>query len=345
MVTYDELIKSLNVLLVDDDEDFVNIAYLYLKSKGYNVDVVNNGKEAIEIIKQEKHQIVLLDYFMPEVSGEDVVVEVRKFNQEVVIIIQTGFAGQKPPIDTMQRLNIQNYHDKTEGMDKLNLELISAVKIFNQQNQIAISKYKSNAISKLISSIVLNIKSSLMSIGAGLEITNMIISESKSDVGLDNIAKLGNFYENNKTNLEKIDKVLTAIIKETNNSDQDIMSDGEITEVVNLILSNELKQKGVNFNTRISLRANSYITGNVNDIIFIICEIIFKLTKISDPKANITFTLTEDEKDWYFIVESSEIQKISNNDLYILKNIILSIKNVDLINETDNIKILLKKTV
>jgi len=335
MITYDELIKSLNVLLVDDDEDFVNIAYLYLKAKGYNVDVVNNGKEAIEIIKTEKHQIVLLDYFMPEVSGEDVVTEVRKFNQEVVIIIQTGFAGQKPPIDTMQRLNIQNYHDKTEGMDKLNLELISAVKIFNQQNQITISKYKTNAISKLISSIVLNIKSSLMSIGAGLEITNMIISESKSEVGLDNIAKLGNFYENNKTNLEKIDKVLTAIIKETNES--------EISEVVNLILSNELKQKGVNFNSRISLRANSYITGSVNDIIFIICEIIFKLVKISGTGANITFTLTEDELDWYFIVESPEIGKLSNNDLYILKNIILSLKNVELVKEEDNVKILLKK--
>ena len=345
MITYDELIKSLNVLLVDDDEDFVNIANIYLKSKGYNVDVVNNGAEAIEIIKKEKHQIVLLDYFMPNLSGEDVVVEVRKFNQEVVIIMQTGFAGQKPPIDTMQRLNIQNYHDKTEGMDKLNLELISAVKIFNQQNQIAISKYKSNAISKLISSIVLNIKSSLMSIGAGLEITNMIISESKSDVGLDNIAKLGDFYENNKTNLEKIDKVLTAIIKETNANDEDIMSDSEITEIVNLILSNELKQKGIKFNTRVSLRATSYITGNVNDIIFIICEIIFKLTKTIDPETCITFTLTEDELDWYFIVESCEIEKLSNNDLFLLKNIVLSIKNVGLIKEENSIKILLKKTV
>ncbi|MDD2376175.1 MAG: response regulator [Clostridia bacterium] len=345
MITYDELIKNINVLLVDDDEDFVNIANIYLKSKGYNVDVVDNGAEAIEIIKQEKHQIVLLDYFMPNLSGEDVVVEVRKFNQEVVIIMQTGFAGQKPPIDTMQRLNIQNYHDKTEGMDKLNLELISAVKIFNQQNQIAISKYKSNAISKLISSIVLNIKSSLMSIGAGLEITNMIISESKSDVGLDNIAKLGNFYENNKTNLEKIDKVLTAIIREINESDQDIMSDSEITEVINLILSNELKQKGVDFNTRVSLRASSYITGNVNDIIFIICEIIFKLIKMSIATSSITFTLTEDELEWYFIVESNEIEKISNNDLYILKNVILSIRNVDLIEEKNTIKILLKKKV
>ena len=345
MITYDELIKNLNILLVDDDEDFVNIAYMYLKAKGYNVDVVNNGMDAIEIIKKENHQIVLLDYFMPNLSGEDVVAEVRKFNQEVVIIIQTGFAGQKPPIDTMQRLNIQNYHDKTEGMDKLNLELISAVKIFNQQNEISISKYKSNAISKLISSIVLNIKSSLMSIGAGLEITNMIISESKSDVGLDNIAKLGNFYENNKTNLEKIDKVLTAIIKETNNNDQDIMSDNEITEIINLILANELKLKGINFSTKISLRSSSYITGNVNEIIFIICEIIFKLTKTSEKPSSISFILTEDEKYWYFNIESSEIEKLSNNQLYILKNIILSIRNVDLKNDNKSIKILLKKVV
>ncbi|MDF2865995.1 MAG: response regulator receiver modulated diguanylate cyclase [Clostridia bacterium] len=343
MITYDELIKNLNVLLVDDDEDFINIACMYLKSKGYNIDVVNNGKDAIETLKQEKHQIVLLDYFMPDISGEDVVVEVRKFNQEVVIIMQTGFAGQKPPIDTMQRLNIQNYHDKTEGMDKLNLELISAVKIFNQQNEIAISKYKSNAIGKLISSIVLNIKSNLMSIGAGLEITNMIINEARSEVGLENIAKLGGFYETNKESLEKIDKVLTAIIKETNSGNEEVMSDAEIIEVINLILINELKQKGIKFASKVSLRTNSYITGNVNDIVFIICEIIFKLIKVSENESAISFTLTEDEMDWYFIVESDQIKKISNNDLYLLKNIVLSIKNANLIKEENSIKILLKK--
>jgi CheY-like chemotaxis protein len=343
MVTYDELIKNLNILLVDDDEDFVNIAYVYLKSKGYNVDVVDNGTEAIEIIKTEKYQIVLLDYFMPGISGEDVVKEVRKYNQEVVIIMQTGFAGQKPPIDTMQRLNIQNYHDKTEGMDKLNLELISAVKIFNQQNEIAVSKYKSNAIGKLISSIVSNIKTNLMSIGAGLEITNMIINEAKNDVGLDNIVKLGGFYENNKSNLEKIDKVLTAILKETNSNNEEVMSDSEIAEVVNLILINELKQKGINFSSKVSLRVNSYITGNINDIIFIICEIIFKIAKISEAGSSITFTLTEDEEYWYFIVESDGIEKLINNELFIFKNIVLSINNTSLVKEDGIIKILLKK--
>ncbi len=343
MITYDELIKNLNILLVDDDEDFVNIAYMYLKSKGYNVDVVDNGNEAIEIIKKENHQIVLLDYFMPGMSGEDVVKEVRTFNQEVVIIMQTGFAGQKPPIDTMQRLNIQNYHDKTEGMDKLNLELISAVKIFNQQNEIAVSKFKSNAIGKLISSIVTNIKSNLMSIGAGLEITNMIIKEAKSDIGLDNITKLDSFYETNKTNLEKIDKVLTAIMKETTSNSEEVMSDSEVKEMIELILNSELKQKSIKFSTKVSLRNNSYLTGNINDIIFVICEIIFKTIKVAEEQSSITFTLTEDETCWYFIVESKEIDKLKNNEIFLLKNIVLSINNTSLIKEDSSIKILLKK--
>ena len=343
MITYDELIKNLNILLVDDDEDFINIADIYLKAKNYNVDIVHNGKEAIETIKKEKHQIVLLDYFMPDISGEDVVTEVRKFNQEVIIIMQTGFAGQKPPIDTMQRLNIQNYHDKTEGMDKLNLELISAVKIFNQQNQIAVSKFKSNAIGKLINSIVLNIKSNIMSISAGIETTNMIINDSTTAVNLDDISKLKGFYESNKANLEKIDNVLNVIIKETTSGDEDIMTDKEIAEMISLILNTELKRKSTIFNQKIALRTNSYITGNVNDIVFVICEIIFKLIKLSDSGLKVSFTLTEDENYWYFIIDSENINALSNNEIFFFKNVVLSIKNTSLVKEANDIKILLKK--
>lgn len=343
MITYEELIKNLNVLLVDDDEDFINIADIYLKAKNYNVDIVHNGKEAIETIKKEKHQIVLLDYFMPDISGEDVVKEVRKFNQEVIIIMQTGFAGQKPPIDTMQRLNIQNYHDKTEGMDKLNLELISAVKIFNQQNQIAVSKFKSNAIGKLINSIVLNIKSNIMSISAGIETTNMIINDSTTAVNLDDISKLKGFYESNKTNLEKIDNVLNVIVKETTSGDDDIMTDKEIVEMISLILNTELKKKSAILNQKIALRTNSYITGNVNDIVFVICEIIFKLINSSESGLKVSFTLTEDEDYWYFIIDSESVNVFSNNEIFFFKNVVLSIKNASLYKEGNDIKILLKK--
>ncbi|MEG1705803.1 MAG: response regulator [Clostridia bacterium] len=343
MLSYEELIKNLKILMVDDDEDFVNIAYVYLKAKGYNIEVVNNGPEAIEIIKKEEHQIVLLDYFMPGMSGEEVVNEVRKFNQQVIIIMQTGFSGQKPPIETMQRLNIQNYHDKTEGMDKLNLELISAVKIFNQQNEISISKYKTNAIAKLINSIGCSIKSNLMSVSAGLEITNMMLKDSKENIKLENITKLNEFYENNKISLGKIDKILTSVMKEINSTGEDIMSDAEIIEVINLILFNETRSNNINLITKAALRTNTYITGKINDVIFVICEIITRMCKIDEKKSDIIFTLTEDEDNWYFIVEGNAVGLLNDNYRYILKNIIISIQNTSLQVLENSIKIIVKK--
>lgn len=343
MTSYEELIKNLNVLLVDDDEDFINIAYVYLLSKGFKVEVINSGEEAIEVIKQRKHQIVLLDYFMPGMSGEEVVTAVREFNKEVIIIMQTGFAGQKPPIETMQKLNIQNYHDKTEGMDRLNLELISAVKILNQQNEIAISKYKSNAIGKLINSIAMDIKSNLMSIGAGIEVTNMLVCKNDKDCIEENYDKLVSFYESNKLSLEKIDKILTAIINQSTNNSEDVITDSEVVENIELIVSSELKMHGITLDTKKCLRGKSYLTGNINDSIFVVCEIIHKLAEILEKNDVISFVLTEDENNWYFKIENDKIDNMNKHDLFIFKNIVLSLKNSNIEYDLKSIVLSVKK--
>ena len=128
MRNYDELIKNIKILLADDDEDYIMMTTAFLKQVGYNVDTVTDGKQALEKLQTNDYQIALLDYFMPELNGEEVIEKIRETNKEIIIILQTGFSGQKPPIETMKRLNIQNYHDKTEGIDRLNLEIISAVK-------------------------------------------------------------------------------------------------------------------------------------------------------------------------------------------------------------------------
>jgi CheY-like chemotaxis protein len=343
MTSYEELIKNLNVLLVDDDEDFINIAYVYLLSKGFKVEVINSGEEAIEVIKKRKHQIVLLDYFMPGMSGEEVVTAVREFNKEVIIIMQTGFAGQKPPIETMQKLNIQNYHDKTEGMDRLNLELISAVKILNQQNEIAISKYKSNAIGKLINSIAVDIKSNLMSIGAGIEVTNMLVCKNDKDCIEQNYDKLVSFYESNKSSLEKIDKILTAIINQSTNNSEDVITDSEVIENIELIVSSELKIRGIKLDAKKSLRGKSYLTGSINDVLFVICEIIHKLSETLQQNDVISFVLTEDENNWYFKIENDKIDSMNKHELFIFKNIVLSIKDSNIEYDSNSIVLSVKK--
>ena len=342
MLTYEEILKSLNILLVDDDNDFVDIAEMYLMNKGYNVTVCKNGKDAIEEVKTGKYQIMLVDYFMPEVTGEDVVNEIRKFNKQLIIILQTGFSGQKPPIETMQKLNIQNYHDKTEGIDRLNLKIISAIKVSNQQNEIAAAKYKTNAIEKIISSIAAVLKSNLMNVAASMEVTNLLTSGDNVSLSANDVKIIKDAYNANKINLEKIDKVLTTLIKGSSDSNEDIFNDEEIVEIVKLIVSNDLKEKEIEFISKSSLKNKSYIKGPVADIIFIISELIIRLANISN-KEKINFVLTEDESNWYFIVESNLVEKLDLNRVVIFKNIASILKNTSFEVQKNDAKFILKK--
>jgi hypothetical protein len=44
---------------------------------------------------------------------------IRNFDSDVQIILQTGYSGEKPPRQMLQLLDIQGYHDKSEGPDRL----------------------------------------------------------------------------------------------------------------------------------------------------------------------------------------------------------------------------------
>ncbi|HEY9063106.1 MAG TPA: diguanylate cyclase [Pseudobacteroides sp.] len=108
------------ILLVDDQEDYRIVTQTLLEREGYEVYTASNGIEAIELVKQQHFDLVLLDYFMPGgMTGEEVVQEIRKFNEYIQVILQTGYSGEHPPRDMMRALDIQGYHDKSDGPEKL----------------------------------------------------------------------------------------------------------------------------------------------------------------------------------------------------------------------------------
>ena len=340
---YKELIKNIKVLLADDDEDYLLMTDSFLKQIGYNVECASDGKEAVCKLKSGNYQIALLDYFMPGLNGEEVIEEIRKDNKELIIILQTGFSGQKPPIETMQKLNIQNYFDKTEGIDRLNLELISAVKIFNQQNEIELAKYRTNTIGQLISNIAEEIKTDLLSIGAGIEVTNMMISNESSFENKEDAKKLKEFYEKNKNSLEKIDKILDALVAEIKGTEK-IFYCEDITYLISLIIKNEAKKNEVNFVIQTAIKSSKYITGNVNDAIFITCELLKKIINISTLSDKIELIFTEDEDNWILNITSSKIPELKDKDIFLLKRIISTVNDLSLeiYNDKININILKK---
>ena len=81
------------ILLIDDDEAVRNGASTYLSGLGYRVLVAEDGKQGLETHEQNADQIdlVLLDLSMPNMSGREVLRELRQLNPEVKVIIFTGY--------------------------------------------------------------------------------------------------------------------------------------------------------------------------------------------------------------------------------------------------------------
>ena len=329
MEDYEELKKYVNILLVDDDLDYIQVTSFFLKSKGYNVDIATSGSDAISKVSKGDIHIVLLDYYMPEITGEDVVNKIREFNDRIIIILQTGFAGQQPPEETLKRLNIQNYHDKSDGVEKLLLQVTSAVRIFNQQNLIELSRYRVNAIGKLVRGIAEELKAPLLSIGASMEATKTLVESIKSTAGEEAYIKINSAYTNSKNQIERIDKICKTIINQTEGDYSKIgITVGDIIDTLKLMVSNELRLSSVKLEEDLSVKKDSYIYGKIDDVIFIVCELIHKIIKVSSMDDKITLGIRESENAWYISLSNDKIQHIEKTKVFLIKSIIARMEEI-----------------
>jgi len=107
------------ILVVDDQEEVLVSVRTLLEREGHRVLTAETGARALALFKEHEIQLVLVDYFMPRMTGEELIREIRKFEPYAQIILQTGYAGEKPARQMMAELDIQGYHDKADGPDKL----------------------------------------------------------------------------------------------------------------------------------------------------------------------------------------------------------------------------------
>jgi len=109
------------VILVIDDEDVLRKnAKDILEESGFEVILAESGKEGITLFKENKDKIicVLLDMAMPEMSGKDVFIELKKFAPDVKVILSSGFRKDKR-IDDVMDLGINNFLQKPYTLKNL----------------------------------------------------------------------------------------------------------------------------------------------------------------------------------------------------------------------------------
>lgn len=124
------------ILVIDDQEEILTSVRLLLEREGHQILTALSGEAGMGLFRQHQVTLVIVDYFMPQMSGEDVVREIRKLDTDVQILLQTGYSGGKPPLTTLRELDIQGYHSKTDGPEHLLLWVEATRKAATHMQQV-----------------------------------------------------------------------------------------------------------------------------------------------------------------------------------------------------------------
>lgn len=124
------------ILVIDDEQGVIDSLKVYLGKEGYIVEGETNPLLGIENIRNNYYDILILDYIMMPINGNKVIEEIRKFNKDIYIIVLTGHKSVAPPIETIRRLNIQGYLEKTNKFEQILLMIESSVKSIIQLEEI-----------------------------------------------------------------------------------------------------------------------------------------------------------------------------------------------------------------
>ncbi len=90
------------ILVVDDERGIREGCRRILSEENHKVEVAENGKQALDLIKQQKFDLLLVDLMMPVMGGLELMDEVSRLDLDVNIIVITGFATVETAVDAMK---------------------------------------------------------------------------------------------------------------------------------------------------------------------------------------------------------------------------------------------------
>lgn len=93
---------SEKVLLVDDEENFINTLAERMRTRGMDVSTTTSPKEALKMIEKESFDAVVLDLLMPEMNGLETLNIMKAKNPDLQVILLTGHATVEKGIEAMK---------------------------------------------------------------------------------------------------------------------------------------------------------------------------------------------------------------------------------------------------
>ena len=114
------------VLIVDDEQEYLDIMAERLDGRGYSVDKANNGLEALEKIDGASYDAIVLDFMMPGMDGLETLRRIRAKRPDLQVILLTGHATVQSGVQAI-KLGALDFLEKPAEIEKLT-EMIQKAK-------------------------------------------------------------------------------------------------------------------------------------------------------------------------------------------------------------------------
>ena len=113
--------KSLEILIIDDNEQITKMLTTFLELKNHKCTIANDGKEGLSIIKENRHDVILLDLAMPEFDGYAVIkdLEDNDMLKDHKIIVFTASTITQEELDELVDRGVTSYILKPIDIDIL----------------------------------------------------------------------------------------------------------------------------------------------------------------------------------------------------------------------------------
>ena len=117
------------MIVVVDDEKIVTSAFkTLLMVEGYtNAHYFNNPEDALVFLKDNRPDLVISDFLMPQMNGLEFLLEVKKLYPEVSKIILTGYADKENAINAINEVGIYKYLEKPWNNDDLLINIRNGI--------------------------------------------------------------------------------------------------------------------------------------------------------------------------------------------------------------------------
>jgi DNA-binding NtrC family response regulator len=117
---------NFRILVADDDESLRRVIEFRLRQEGYEVKTVADGAQALELLKNEKFDLLLSDMRMPGLDGLELLPRALELNREIKVILITAYATVQQAVEAV-KLGAFDYLTKPFEKEELSLTVQKAL--------------------------------------------------------------------------------------------------------------------------------------------------------------------------------------------------------------------------